>query len=136
MFRRTFLPANTPIQFSQKLYDVYGLNHSSREMNFDDFLEVYYLVHFDGQQAHKSVASRRAQLYFHIFKQHGGSASKKGAITHDISKQDYFNSNLIMAVGTQYFNMTDQQVTQFLQNNGLQPNQKVTLCKLLIQSKL
>ena len=44
--------------------------------------------------------------------------------------KDYFNSNLFMVVGTQYFSMTDREVSQFLQSNGLQPNQKVTLCKL------
>ena len=55
MFRRTFLPANTPLPFSQKLFDVYASTHSSKEMNFDDFLEVYYLVHFDSSKAAKSV---------------------------------------------------------------------------------
>ena len=98
-------------------------------MNFDDFLEVYYLVHFNGKEAHKSVAQRRGQLYFHVFKQHGGTGMKNSPPPDNVMK-DHFNSNLFLAVGTQYFNMTDQQVIQFLQSNGLQPNQKVTLCKL------
>ena len=43
--------------------------------------------------------------------------------------KDNFNSNLFMVVATQYFNMNPEGVLEFLQSNGLQQNQKVTLCK-------
>ena len=43
--------------------------------------------------------------------------------------KDSFNSNLFMVVATQYFNMSPQEVLELLQANGLQQNQKVTLCK-------
>lgn len=73
-FRRVFLPSNAPTSLSQKLYEVYASSHSSREMNFDDFLEVYYLTHFDHYTAPETMRQRRAQLYFHLFKQHGNAA--------------------------------------------------------------
>ena len=44
VFRRTFLPANTPMLLSKKLYDIYAIMHSSKELNFDDFVELYYLL--------------------------------------------------------------------------------------------
>ena len=44
VFRRTFLPSNTPTMLSQKLFDIYSIVHSSKELNFDDFAELYYLI--------------------------------------------------------------------------------------------
>ena len=58
VFRRTFLPANTPVVLAQKLYNIYANAHHSKQMDFDDFLEVYYLVHSDqtiNQKSKKTV---------------------------------------------------------------------------------
>ena len=75
-FRRVFLPSNAPTSLSQKLYEVYASSHSSREMNIDDFLEMYFLTHFDSSSAPESMRHRRAQLYFYVFKQHGNATQK------------------------------------------------------------
>jgi len=42
-FKMCFLPQNTPNDIVKKLYDVYATSHSSKEMNYDDFLEIYLL---------------------------------------------------------------------------------------------
>ena len=68
MFRRVFLPSNTPTSLSQKIFEVYASSHSSKEMNFDDFLEMYFLTHFDSSKASEAMRQRRAQLYFYVFK--------------------------------------------------------------------
>ena len=44
VFRRTFLPTNTPMLLSKKLFEIYAIMHSSKELNFDDFVELHYLL--------------------------------------------------------------------------------------------
>ena len=69
VFRRTFLPTNTPMLLSKKLFEIYAIMHSSKELNFDDFVELYYLLKtqrpMDGAQG---VANKKAVLCFYFFK--------------------------------------------------------------------
>ena len=44
VFRRTFLPSNTPTMLSKKMFEIYAFLHSSKELNFDDFAEIYFLL--------------------------------------------------------------------------------------------
>lgn len=48
MFRRTLFPQNAPLRLTRALYDIYATMHSSKEMNLEDFLEVYYLLAVEG----------------------------------------------------------------------------------------
>ena len=50
VFRRTFLPANTPTMLSKKLFEIYGIVHSSKELNFDDFAELHYLLKLSSER--------------------------------------------------------------------------------------
>lgn len=68
VFRRTFLPANSPTKLSQSMYDVYAIVHTSFEISFDDFAELNYLLQVPspiGEPDKKGV------LCFYFFKQHG-----------------------------------------------------------------
>ena len=72
VFRRTFLPTNTPMLLSKKLFDIYAIMHNSKELNFDDFVEVHYLLKsqrpMDGATG---IPNKKAILCFYFFKQHG-----------------------------------------------------------------
>ena len=129
-FRQTFLPDNTPRQLSQTFFEIYSSTHSSRQMNFEDFLEVYYLVHFDrtmsGSLPKHSADQRRAMLYFHILKNHtiqNEEEEEKKKKAPDDPMQDSFNSNIFNLVAFRYFDMTDHQISIFFQRNGLELDQ-------------
>ena len=63
-----FFPANTPDEIVLKIFNVFAKRHSSLEMHFDDFLELYYLLENEDDQ-HLLIEKwrLRAQLYFHVF---------------------------------------------------------------------
>mmetsp|Transcript_7782 Transcript_7782/g.9373 ORF Transcript_7782/g.9373 Transcript_7782/m.9373 type:complete len:102 (+) Transcript_7782:181-486(+) len=67
VFRRTFLPANSPTKLSQYLYEIYSIVHSSFEISYDDFAEINYLL-----QAPCPIGTpdKKAVLCFYFFKQH------------------------------------------------------------------
>jgi Ca2+-binding EF-hand superfamily protein len=39
-----FLPSNAPEEIVSKLFNVFGHRHTSREMSFDDFITLHYLL--------------------------------------------------------------------------------------------
>ena len=59
-----FLPSNTPEEIVAKLFNVFSHRHTSREMSFDDFLAMHYLL---SPTDNVSRLSKRGRLYFYIF---------------------------------------------------------------------
>jgi len=71
VFRRTFLPANTPSNLCQKLFEIYAIVHSSKEINFEDFAELHYLLKMQSPvAASPGHVNKKAVLYFYFMKQH------------------------------------------------------------------
>ena len=72
VFRRTFLPPNTPTLLSRKIFEIYAITHSSKELNFDDFVELNYLIKTPGPiMGAGGRQNKKALLCFYFFKQHG-----------------------------------------------------------------
>ena len=76
VFRRTFLPANAPMMLSKKLFEIYAINHSRKEINFEDFAELNYLIKMErqsnrtpnGTQGASKNSNKKAILCFYFFK--------------------------------------------------------------------
>lgn len=98
VFRRTFFPSNTPVLLSEKLYAIYAISHSSKELSFDDFAELYYLLKVQRDDV-RSSPNRRAILCFYFFKQHS-ILDPKQALNAKGAMDDSFEVALFVYVGT------------------------------------
>ena len=108
---------------------MFAKDNTSKQMDFDDFLEMYYLVHselYTKKVKPKPVTTRKAMLYWHFVKEHEPEPPKD-AEPEDLPDKDVFNSNLMKDVGRRYFGLTDEQVLEFLDINGIKANSPVTV---------
>ena len=129
IFRKTFLPTNTPTMLSKKLFDIYAVVHSSKELNFDDFAELYYIIKTQQSEV-PGQRNLRAILCFYFFKQHG-ILDQKQALGSKGDMQDSFLASIFVQVEAQYFNLSEIEIDKFLFENKIQKNKQVTLGKSL-----
>lgn len=82
---------------SKKLFDIYAVVHSSKELNFDDFAELYYIIK-TLQSEVPGQRNLRAILCFYFFKQHG-ILDQKQALGSKGDMQDSFLASIFVHVG-------------------------------------
>ena len=111
-----FLPSSTPEDIVGKLFGVFSQRHSSNEMTFDDFLELYYLLAKDDGSAES--LKLRAQLYFYVFVEKG----RAGPV-------DSFNACQLFAAGIFYFGLADNEVQQLLDKHSIIKVEDITAKK-------
>ena len=87
---------------------MFAKEKTSKQMDFDDFLEMYYLVHselYTKNLKPKPVNTRKAMLYFYFVKEHE-PVPPKDALPEELPDKDTFNSNLLRDVGQLYFDLS------------------------------
>jgi len=103
VFRRTFFPSNTPTHLSLRIYEIYSIVHSSKEINFEDFAELNYMLKAQQPQGHPD---KKAVLYFYFFKQHA-VLDPRQAQGPKGEPSDSFQTSIFIHVGTHYFNLQE-----------------------------
>ena len=88
------------MMLSKKLFDIYAILHSSKELNFDDFAEINYLLKSPAPlDQSKGIANKRAVLCFYFFKQHA-ILDPKQAQGQKGELDDSFDPTIFVHVGT------------------------------------
>ena len=145
MFRRTLFPQNAPLKLTRTLYDIYALTHSSKEMNFEDFIEVYFLITVEGRRQKKVEQSedRRADLIFHILQNIGETMVVEGAEKKKKAKKakrgeekDELPIENIFTLGVNILQLEQDTIYKLLIQNQLSPDNLISLSKQKTQSIL
>ena len=125
VFRRTFLPPNAPATLSLKLFDTYAAAHSSKELTFEDFAELHFLLKVDrALQVAAGHETKSAMLCFYFYKQHAlrdaSAGGKSGSGGGDSRAQagggakgqmdDSFPATLFLDVGSLYFDVEEMEI--------------------------
>ena len=138
MFRRTLFPQNAPLKLTRTLYDIYALTHSSKEMNFEDFIEVYFLITVEGRRQKKVEQSedRRADLIFHILQNIGETMVVEGAEKKKKAKKakrgeekDELPIENIFTLGVNILQLEQDIIYKLLIQNQLSPDNSISLSK-------